>query len=203
MFICSTILVMGGFGFKELHDQKSLLRSKVSFTNLFSGLVPQRPKASDYDNPGPDRTSNVYPSAVTAVPSTTGVGSSFCRRGKWLFFNGSLKEEVYVTQPDVLLFMIIQDSLPFKGKHLIGFKTSYESLQDCTANVIQHEVTYVSLSAKLCSSNVDGVTRLSLWAFNYNKIPFMRLSVSHSNIMQQRAGTSRYQAPSYSESLQK
>ncbi|GJZ77806.1 retrovirus-related pol polyprotein from transposon TNT 1-94 [Tanacetum coccineum] len=44
--------------------------SETSVANNTSGLVPQRQKASDYDNPDPaPELQNVYPSADTAVPS--------------------------------------------------------------------------------------------------------------------------------------
>ncbi|GJT37799.1 retrovirus-related pol polyprotein from transposon TNT 1-94 [Tanacetum coccineum] len=44
--------------------------SETSVANDTSGLVPQRQKASDYDNPDPaPELQNVYPSADTAVPS--------------------------------------------------------------------------------------------------------------------------------------
>ncbi|GJV35584.1 putative ribonuclease H-like domain-containing protein [Tanacetum coccineum] len=44
--------------------------SETSVANDTSGLVPQRHKASDYDNPDPaPELQNVYPSADTAVPS--------------------------------------------------------------------------------------------------------------------------------------
>ncbi|GJT29315.1 retrovirus-related pol polyprotein from transposon TNT 1-94 [Tanacetum coccineum] len=43
---------------------------ETSVANDTSGLVPQRQKASDYDNPDPaPELQNVYPSADTAVPS--------------------------------------------------------------------------------------------------------------------------------------
>ncbi|GJY23234.1 retrovirus-related pol polyprotein from transposon TNT 1-94 [Tanacetum coccineum] len=43
---------------------------KTSVANDTSGLVPQRQKASDYDNPDPaPELQNVYPTADTAVPS--------------------------------------------------------------------------------------------------------------------------------------
>ncbi|GJT96517.1 retrovirus-related pol polyprotein from transposon TNT 1-94 [Tanacetum coccineum] len=44
--------------------------SETSVANDTSGLVPQRQKASDYDNPDPaPELQNVYPTADTAVPS--------------------------------------------------------------------------------------------------------------------------------------
>ncbi|GJT59916.1 retrovirus-related pol polyprotein from transposon TNT 1-94 [Tanacetum coccineum] len=44
--------------------------SETSVANDTSGLVPQRQKASDYDNPDPaPELQNVYPSADTTVPS--------------------------------------------------------------------------------------------------------------------------------------
>ncbi|GJW34886.1 retrovirus-related pol polyprotein from transposon TNT 1-94 [Tanacetum coccineum] len=44
--------------------------SETSVANNTSGLVPQRQKASDYDNPDPaPELQNVYPSADTTVPS--------------------------------------------------------------------------------------------------------------------------------------
>ncbi|GJU54146.1 copia-type pol polyprotein [Tanacetum coccineum] len=44
--------------------------SETSVANVTSGLVPQRQKASDYDNPDPaPELQNVYPSADTTVPS--------------------------------------------------------------------------------------------------------------------------------------
>ncbi|GKG37963.1 hypothetical protein Tco_0457186, partial [Tanacetum coccineum] len=54
------------------HNSSSLGRQcqETSVANDTSGLVPQRQKASDYDNPDPaPELQNVYPSAVTAVPS--------------------------------------------------------------------------------------------------------------------------------------
>ncbi|GJX58670.1 hypothetical protein Tco_0290060 [Tanacetum coccineum] len=48
--------------FKEMYE--------TSVANVTSGLVPQRQKASDYDNPDPaPELQNVYPSADTTVPS--------------------------------------------------------------------------------------------------------------------------------------
>ncbi|GJT25126.1 hypothetical protein Tco_0895063 [Tanacetum coccineum] len=45
-------------------------KSETSVTNDTSGLVPQRQKASDYDNPDPaPKLQNVSPSADTKVPS--------------------------------------------------------------------------------------------------------------------------------------
>ncbi|GJZ51444.1 retrovirus-related pol polyprotein from transposon TNT 1-94 [Tanacetum coccineum] len=47
--------------------------SETSVANDTSGLVPQRQKVSDYDNPDPaPELQNVYPSADTAVPSQSG-----------------------------------------------------------------------------------------------------------------------------------
>ncbi|GKA10699.1 hypothetical protein Tco_0690132 [Tanacetum coccineum] len=56
--------------FKEMYE--------TSVANNTSGLVPQRQKASDYDNPcPPPELQNGYPSADTTVPITSGVGSFF------------------------------------------------------------------------------------------------------------------------------
>ncbi|GJV09018.1 hypothetical protein Tco_1346674 [Tanacetum coccineum] len=44
--------------------------SETSVANDTSGLIPQRQKASDYDNPDPaPELQNDYPSADTTVPS--------------------------------------------------------------------------------------------------------------------------------------
>ncbi|GKG06453.1 hypothetical protein Tco_0326539, partial [Tanacetum coccineum] len=46
------------------------VQKKISVANDTSGLVPQRQKASDYDNPDPaPEIQNVYPLADTSVPS--------------------------------------------------------------------------------------------------------------------------------------
>nr|GFC26737.1 Gag-Pol polyprotein [Tanacetum cinerariifolium] len=93
--------------------------SETSVANDTSGLVPQRQKASDYDNPGPDpQLQNVSPSADTTVPSQQELDLLFGplydeffnaahktfpiyqMEVKTEFHNGPLKEVVYVTQPD-------------------------------------------------------------------------------------------------------
>ncbi|GJV89828.1 hypothetical protein Tco_1533766 [Tanacetum coccineum] len=53
------------FRFDEIKEM-----SETSVANDTSGLVPQRQKASDYDNPDPaPELQNVFPSADTTVPS--------------------------------------------------------------------------------------------------------------------------------------
>ncbi|GJU41339.1 retrovirus-related pol polyprotein from transposon TNT 1-94 [Tanacetum coccineum] len=57
------------FGLKQLFDEIKEM-SETSVANDTSGLVPQRQKASDYDNPDPaPELQNVSPSADTTVPS--------------------------------------------------------------------------------------------------------------------------------------
>ncbi|GJU18663.1 hypothetical protein Tco_1146629 [Tanacetum coccineum] len=61
--------------------------SETSVANDTSGLVPQRQKASDYDNPDPAlELQNVSPSADTLVPSNK-YGSSFSSLFTMKFFN--------------------------------------------------------------------------------------------------------------------
>ncbi|GJS34170.1 retrovirus-related pol polyprotein from transposon TNT 1-94 [Tanacetum coccineum] len=74
--------------------------SETSVANDTSGLVPQRQKASDYDNPDPaPELQNVSPSADTTVPSQQEL-DLLLMDVKMAFLNGLLKEEVYVAQPD-------------------------------------------------------------------------------------------------------
>ncbi|GKB10197.1 retrovirus-related pol polyprotein from transposon TNT 1-94, partial [Tanacetum coccineum] len=59
--------------FDEIKEMK-----ETSVANDTSGLVPQRQKASDYDNPDPaPELQNVYPSADTTIPSQHEFGSFF------------------------------------------------------------------------------------------------------------------------------
>ncbi|GJY99716.1 hypothetical protein Tco_0517146 [Tanacetum coccineum] len=54
----------------ECNQTLDVSAAETSVANVTSGLVPQRQKASDYDNPDPaPELQNVYPSADTTVPS--------------------------------------------------------------------------------------------------------------------------------------
>ncbi|GJW44411.1 retrovirus-related pol polyprotein from transposon TNT 1-94 [Tanacetum coccineum] len=83
--------------------------SETSVDNNTSGLIPQRQKASNYDNSGPaPQLQNVSPSADTTAPSQQELyllfgplyDEFFTTDVKMGFLNGQLKEEVYVSQLD-------------------------------------------------------------------------------------------------------
>nr|GEZ86736.1 putative RNA-directed DNA polymerase [Tanacetum cinerariifolium] len=84
--------------------------SETFVANDTSGLVPQRQKASDYDNSDlVTQLQNVSSSADAHVSSQQELDHLFgplydefftADGVKMMFLNGPLKEEVYVSQPD-------------------------------------------------------------------------------------------------------
>ncbi|GJX44837.1 retrovirus-related pol polyprotein from transposon TNT 1-94 [Tanacetum coccineum] len=105
------------------------------------------------------------------------------------FLNGPLKEEVYVAQPEGF----VDPDHPEKVYLLfVWIKASSHELQRQSTGDI----------CKLCSSNVDEDTASRLWLQLQQNTIVLRLSVSHSNIMQPRT-TFSYKAHPYSVSLHK
>ncbi|GJZ60734.1 retrovirus-related pol polyprotein from transposon TNT 1-94 [Tanacetum coccineum] len=74
--------------------------SKTSVANDTSGLVPQRQKASDYDNPDPAlELQNVSPSADTTVPSQQELDLLFGPFGMKWTFKKRTKTKLKMTKP--------------------------------------------------------------------------------------------------------
>nr|GEU74506.1 retrovirus-related Pol polyprotein from transposon TNT 1-94 [Tanacetum cinerariifolium] len=103
----------------HIHFDEIKQVSETSIANNTLGLVPQRQKASDYDNPDPiPQRQDVYSSTDENVPSQQELDLLFgplydeffnaAHKSfliyqmdvKMIFLNGPLKEEVYVAQPD-------------------------------------------------------------------------------------------------------
>nr|GEV43506.1 Gag-Pol polyprotein [Tanacetum cinerariifolium] len=93
---------------------------EMSVANDTLGLVPQRQKASDYDNSNPKKntykTMNLpilsvhrYKKLLSLLPTTL-------MDVKTEFLNGPLKEEVYVAQLDGIVDLIIQKRFTDSGK---------------------------------------------------------------------------------------
>ncbi|GJU38573.1 retrovirus-related pol polyprotein from transposon TNT 1-94 [Tanacetum coccineum] len=72
IFGCTCYLTRDGENLDKMKEKgdSCILMSETSVANVTSGLVPQRQKVSDYDNPDPaPELQNVSPSADTTVPS--------------------------------------------------------------------------------------------------------------------------------------
>nr|GFC71728.1 Gag-Pol polyprotein [Tanacetum cinerariifolium] len=87
--------------------------------------------------------------------------------------------------------------IQFLGDKLVSWMLKK---QNCTA-MSSAEAEYVAI-CKLCSSHVDEYTTLRLWLHLQQNIIVLRLSVSHSNLMQPCTAL-LYQAHPYSVSLHK
>ncbi|GJQ89121.1 hypothetical protein Tco_0000260 [Tanacetum coccineum] len=84
--------------------------SKTSVANDTSGLVPQRQKASDYDNPDPaPKLQNVSPSADTTVPSQQELDLLFGPLYDEFFNDGTSRVKKYSSPTDN---SIQKDTLP-------------------------------------------------------------------------------------------
>ncbi|GJU47859.1 integrase, catalytic region, zinc finger, CCHC-type containing protein [Tanacetum coccineum] len=135
---------------------------------------------------------------------------------KMEFLNGPLKEEVYVAQPDGFVDPDHPDKVYRLRKSTIWIETSSESWTSdhqsprvsqldvkearCTA-MSSLRPEYVALSASVYSSNVDAEHSFKIMASKLQQNTIvLRLSVSHSNIMQPRAALP-YQAHLYSISF--
>nr|GEZ19454.1 Gag-Pol polyprotein [Tanacetum cinerariifolium] len=93
----------------HIHFDEIKEMSETYVANDTSGLVPQRQKASNYDNSDPvPQLQNVSSSADAHVPSQQELDLLFAHKSfpiyqmdvKMTFLNGPLKEEVYVAQPN-------------------------------------------------------------------------------------------------------
>ncbi|GJR86399.1 retrovirus-related pol polyprotein from transposon TNT 1-94, partial [Tanacetum coccineum] len=93
---------------------------------------------------------------------------------KTAFLNGPLKEEVYVAQPEGT-----SGEIQFIGVKLVSWMSKNKI---CTDVFSRGRVCGVI--CKLCSSNVDEDTTSRLWLQLQQNTVVLRLSVSHSNLMQ-------------------
>ncbi|GJU72987.1 integrase, catalytic region, zinc finger, CCHC-type containing protein [Tanacetum coccineum] len=127
---------------------------------------------------------------------------------------------VYVAQPDGFVDPDHPDKVYRLRKALYGLKQALRAYtsggiqflgdklvswmskkQDCTA-MSSTEAEYVTFISKFCSSNLMRTHLSRLWLQLQQNTVVLRLSVSHSNIMQPRAALP-YQAYPYSVSLHK
>nr|GEV60200.1 hypothetical protein [Tanacetum cinerariifolium] len=164
--------------------------SETSVANDTSWLVPQRQKASDYQNSDPiPQLQNVSSLADAHVPSQQELDLLFgplyddfftvdrykkllsllyttLMDVKTTFLNGPLKEEVYIAQPEGFVDPDHPEKVYRLRKALYGLKQAPR--------------------AWLCSSNVDEDTTSGLWPQLQQNTVVLRLLVCHSNLMQPR-----------------
>ncbi|GJX57112.1 retrovirus-related pol polyprotein from transposon TNT 1-94 [Tanacetum coccineum] len=210
--------------------------SETSVANDTSGLVPQRQKASDYDNsdPAPElqmfflfylqQYSNAITTGVDLLCLTDYKSgnsltnllactdnqaevvmeknqkeedqtvirqhSTTCSKGlaqeemdvKTAFLNGPLKEEVYVAQPDGFVDPDHPDKVYRLRKALYGLKQAPRAWYDELSNsMMSTDFSKVVLQEMW----IDTASRL--WLQLQQNTVVLRLSVSHSNLMQPRA----------------
>ncbi|GJX18394.1 retrovirus-related pol polyprotein from transposon TNT 1-94 [Tanacetum coccineum] len=113
---------------------------------------------------------------------------------KTAFLNGPLKEEVYVAQPEGFVDPDHPEKVYLLRKALYGLKQAPRAWYDELSNFLMSKgftkaeaEYYVALSASYAQV-MWMRTQLQDYGFNYNKnTVVLRLSVSHSNLMQPRA----------------
>nr|GEW37410.1 Gag-Pol polyprotein [Tanacetum cinerariifolium]GEW42362.1 Gag-Pol polyprotein [Tanacetum cinerariifolium] len=94
---------------------------------------------------------------------------------KTAFLNGPLKDEVYVTQPDVFVDPDHPDKVCRLRKALYGLKQAPKAWYDelikfLTSKGFTKDAEYVALSTS-CTQVMWMRTQLQDYGFNYNKIP--------------------------------
>nr|GFA04511.1 retrovirus-related Pol polyprotein from transposon TNT 1-94 [Tanacetum cinerariifolium] len=184
-----------------INGKKYILMSETSVANDTSGIVPQLKKTSDYDN-------SVLVSQIKYVlPSADIIVSS---QQELIFYlvlctmNFSMQDYGF----ELIAFSDLDHArcidtrkstsggIEFLGDKLVSWMSKK---QDCTAMSLAG-AEYVALSASYAQV-IWMRTHLKDYGFNYKKnTVILRLSVSHSNLMQPRAALP-YQAHPYSISF--
>ncbi|GKF50822.1 retrovirus-related pol polyprotein from transposon TNT 1-94, partial [Tanacetum coccineum] len=116
--------------------------SETSVANDTSGLVPQRQKALDYDNPDPaPKLQNVYPSAEITVPSQQELDLLSVHRYKELL---SLRHAIVQCRNNFISLRVWElVDKPF-GKNVIKLKWLWKNKKDEDQTVIRNKARLVA-----------------------------------------------------------
>ncbi|GKD81971.1 hypothetical protein Tco_1348810 [Tanacetum coccineum] len=149
--------------------------SETSVANDTSGLVPQRQKVSDYDNPDPaPELQNVSPSADTTVPSQQELDLLF----------GPLYDEFFNDEPTTPTNVYAEENNDNQAEFTNPFYTSIQENAESSSRKIDPEMCMFALTVSIIElKNIKETMADSAWieAMQEELHQFDRLHVTPPN----------------------